>query len=219
MKQKNDYFWPSYTDLMTSLFFIMLVLYVLTYVVLNNTIRLQKEKLAIIETVQQNLKPLKNDTTLFKYEDAYKRFKLAFDVKYNKDKYSISNDDLLNFSFTVNKIKQAGMRLKSVIDTLNILKTTNYKLRNVSYIVSIAGYASRTGTEEHNYILSYQRALALWSYWKKIGIDFEQKGYEQLIDLQIAGNGWGGIGRLSGSKEEDNQRFLIQIFPKIGDIR
>lgn len=48
-KNKPDFFWTSYTDLMTSLFFIMLTLYVLTYVKLNSTIKLQKEKLAIIE--------------------------------------------------------------------------------------------------------------------------------------------------------------------------
>ena len=49
MKKSNDSFWPSYTDLMTSLFFIMLVLYVLTYVRLNSTIKLQKEKIEIYE--------------------------------------------------------------------------------------------------------------------------------------------------------------------------
>ena len=74
-KQENS-FWPSYTDLMTSLFFIMLVLYVLTYVRLSSTIKLQKEKLAIIETVEENLKPLKKDKSLFVYDEKYKRFKL-----------------------------------------------------------------------------------------------------------------------------------------------
>ena len=73
--KKSDFFWPSYTDLMTSLFFIMLVLYVLTYVRLNTTIKLQKDKLSIIEAVEENLKPLKKDTTLFRYEEQYKRFK------------------------------------------------------------------------------------------------------------------------------------------------
>lgn len=43
------------------------------------------------------------------------------------------------------------------------------------------------------------------------------KIYEGLIDLQIAGNGWGGVGRQQ--IEENNQRFLIQIFPKIGDTK
>jgi hypothetical protein len=60
--------------------------------------------------------------------------------------------------------------------------------------------------------------LSLRNYWRdKDGVDFEGRSYKGLIDLQISGNGWGGVGRLHN--EQDNQRFLIQIFPKIGDIK
>lgn len=218
---KTDSFWPSYTDLMTSLFFIMLVLYVLTYVRLNSTIKLQKEKLAIIEAVEENLKPLKSDTSLFVYEEEYKRFKLSFNVKFNSDKYAVDlNDHLINPIPTRIKIRDAGFKLKSIVDKLKISKETNVRMKNVSYIVTIAGYASNDNTDKmHNYELSYKRALSLWSYWRENGIDFEADEYRGLIDLQIAGNGWGGIGRLPKENETDNQRFLIQIFPKIGDIR
>jgi len=218
MKKGNkDFFWPSYTDLMTSLFFVMLVLYVLTYVRLNSTIRLQKAKLEIIETVEENLKPLKAEKALFTYEEQYKRFKLSFDVKFVKDKFGITPDELINYDLTVNKIDQAGSKLKIIIDNLKKLKAANNKLKNVSYVLVISGYASRTGEEQHNYELSYERALSLKNYWRSKGIDFEMPDYNDLIDLQISGNGWGGIGRLQN--EEDNQRFLIQIFPKIGDIK
>ena len=219
MKTKNDSFWPSYTDLMTSLFFIMLVLYVLTYVRLNSTIKLQKEKLSIIETVEQNLKPLRKDKSLFVYEDQYKRFKLAFDVKFNSGKSGINNDDLINYSTTISKIDQAGYKLKTIIDTLNQLKNTDVKLKNVSYILVLAGYASKNGEEFENYKLSYLRSLNLKNYWKSHGIDFESDQYKGLIDLQISGNGWGGVGRILDIRHEsDNQRFLIQIFPKIGNV-
>ena len=33
-KGKEGFFWPGYTDLMTTLFFVMLVLYALTYVLI-----------------------------------------------------------------------------------------------------------------------------------------------------------------------------------------
>lgn len=215
--KKSDFFWPSYTDLMTSLFFIMLVLYVLTYIRLNTTIKLQKEKLAIIETVEENLKPLKSDNTLFQYEEEYKRFKLAFDVKFENDKFGINQRDLLGFDTVVSKINQAGQKLKQIIDTLKSSKITDTRQRNVSYILVIAGYASKYGEENYNYNLSYKRALSLKDYWKSIGIDFESNEYNDLIDLQIAGNGWGGVGR--SIDEYANQKFLIQIFPKIGDIK
>jgi outer membrane protein OmpA-like peptidoglycan-associated protein len=214
---KSDAFWPSYTDLMTSLFFIMLVLYILTYVRLNSTIQLQANKLKIIETVEENLRPLKKETSLFIYEEQYRRFKLAFDVKFGNNQYQLMPDQLYNYAQTIERIDKAGQKLKSIIDHLAQERMSDERLKRVSYVVVIAGYASKSGDELHNYELSYKRALELKNYWKSKGIDFEAKEYEELVDLQVAGNGWGGIGRLQ--LEEDNQRFLIQIFPKIGDVK
>lgn len=215
-KQENS-FWPSYTDLMTSLFFIMLVLYVLTYVRLSSTIKLQKEKLAIIETVEENLKPLKKDKSLFVYDEKYKRFKLSFDVKFLENKSGINTNDLVDYSATVNNIDNAGLKLKGIIDNLYSTKINNPKLKNVSYILVIAGYASKKGDEYHNYKLSYERALALRNHWRSKGINFESIKYREIIDLQISGNGEGGVGR--EIPDANNQRFLIQIFPKIGDVK
>ena len=69
MKKKGEsFFWTSFSDLMTSLFFIMLVLYVLTYIMLKkkerelvNTVEDLKHKLEVYDLVEQNLKPLKQD--------------------------------------------------------------------------------------------------------------------------------------------------------------
>jgi outer membrane protein OmpA-like peptidoglycan-associated protein len=214
---KDNSFWTSYTDLMTSLFFVMLVLYLLTYVKLTKTIKIQKKKLDIIEAVEQNLKPLKTENSLFIYESEFKRYKLAFDVLFNVDRYQISDKDLIDPTQTIDKINQAGLKLKAVIDKLSLLKKQDPKLENVSYIIIIAGYASKSGDKNHNYELSFKRALSLKNHWENFLVDFENADYNGLIDLQIAGNGWGGVGR----EEDDtqNQRFLIQIFPKIGDIQ
>jgi len=221
MKGKNDFFWPSFADLMTSLFFIMLVLYVLTYVQLKRKNIVLEEKVKIIETVEANLKPLKTDTELFTFEEEYNRYKLAFDVKFNTDKSIILSDaDLINPDYTREKIREAGNKLKVVIDGLKLKKESDPSMKNISYILVIAGYASKDKYSKslpHNYELSYKRALSLWAYWKyTVGIDFESPDYKNLIDLQISGNGWGGVGRLPD--EENNQRFLIQIFPKIANI-
>lgn len=217
---KNDFFWPSFSDLMTSLFFIMLTLYIITFAQLKRKNRVLENQIKIIKTVEETLKPLKNDTALFTYEDKYSRFKLSFDVRFEDDKSSISsNIDLVNPIATRAKIMDAGKKLKSVIEHLKMAKQ-NEELDNVSYIVVIAGYASKDNNPKrlvHNYELSYLRALSLWQYWKDIGIDFESSDYKGLVDLQISGNGWGGVGRLAN--EKDNQRFLIQIFPKIGVIK
>ena len=262
--KKSGFFWVSYADLMTSLFFIMLVLYVVSYALyqvqlkkastgkvelfqkieeLNNAnskleelnlelestkqkLLIEAEKAKIIKVVEQNLKPLKNNTNLFKYEDKYKRFTLAFDVKFRKGAYTISNDDLENYEHTSKKIQQAGKELLKTIDHLAEQRVTNPDMKNVSYLITIAGYASKlpNNTELTEYERSYRRAYFLWQYWKDMGIDFEDKKYEGLIDLQIAGNGWGGVGRFpydpnnSFINEMKNQRFIIQIVPKIGEI-
>ena len=233
-KNGHNFFWLSFSDLMTSLFFIMLVLYVLTYITLKSKekklqeiVEVQKNKLAIIETVEENLKPLKEDTVLFRYEQQYKRFSLAFDVKFVIGQSGINSNDLENFSTTVNKIDQAGLKLKSIIDNLLRQKANDPKLKNISYLVIISGYASHllSGGQNEDYLRSYNRAYSLWQYWKNIGIDFEDVKYSGLIDLQISGNGWGGVGRFQIDptdhfvNETKNQRFIIQIVPKIGDTQ
>lgn len=214
---KNNAFWPSYTDLMTSLFFIMLVLFVLVFTKQQKQIKDLERQLAIVNAVDENLKPLKSDSTLFTYEEDYKRFKLSFEVKFVPDGYRINWEDLENPLSTINNIDKAGQKLKSIIEGLKKSKESDLKLKDVSYILVVSGYASKTGEEIHNYELSYRRALSLRNHWKTNGIDFESSQFNNLLDLQISGNGWGGVGRLTN--DPDNQRFLIQIFPKIGDIK
>jgi outer membrane protein OmpA-like peptidoglycan-associated protein len=223
-KKKNDFFWASYADMMTSLFFIMLVLFVLIIVVLKkeqNQTELEKKelekRLLVFNLVDKNIRPLKEASDLFAYEKEYKRFKLAFDVKFKISKDNLNDKNQIEDAlFTQQKVINAGLKLKLIIDNLNREKQTNSALKNISYVVVIAGYASRNGEENSNYQLSYRRALSLRDFWRLNGIDFEDSQYSELVDLQIAGNGWGGIGRTE--IESDNQRFLIQIFPKIGDI-
>jgi hypothetical protein len=53
MKTKElGFFWPSFTDLMVSLFFIMMVLYILTYLKLSNERRVTEEQLKKIVEIQ-----------------------------------------------------------------------------------------------------------------------------------------------------------------------
>jgi len=66
MKGKSSgFFWPSFTDLMTSMFFIMLVLFVLSYARLKIKVDDLDKKLRVYNLVEENLKPLKKDSTFF----------------------------------------------------------------------------------------------------------------------------------------------------------
>jgi hypothetical protein len=70
----------------------------------------------------------------------------------------------------------------------------------------------------------YERAYNLYKYWRDaLGIDFDSKKYHDFIEFQIAGSGEGGIGRIPADppsffEERKNQRFLINVIPKIGEL-
>ena len=55
-KQKESFFWTSYADLMTSLFFIMLVLFVLVIVLWHKRMEVTEQQLAEIEKVVNSTK-------------------------------------------------------------------------------------------------------------------------------------------------------------------
>jgi len=217
---------------MTSLFFIVLVLFVLTFVLLKKKeVELQAQvedldrKLKVYTLVEENLTPLKQDTALFTYEAKYKRFKLGFDVNFERGKYNIKAGELKDYAVTSSRVIEVGKRLRKVIDQLINSKRQDSALKNISYLLIVSGYASQLDNADEfaDYDLSYNRAYSLWKYWKDAGMDFESPKYSELIDLQIAGNGWGGVGRFPRDpgnfyvSEIRNQRFIIQIVPKIGD--
>ena len=68
----------------------------------------------------------------------------------------------------------------------------------------------------------------LYDFWRDQRIaDFDAPRYHGIIELAIAGNGYGGVGRYNpggrnlrvrNAQEKRNQRFLIQIIPKIGQV-
>jgi outer membrane protein OmpA-like peptidoglycan-associated protein len=230
-KTQSSFFWISFSDLMTSLFFVVLVLFTITFIRLKQREKDLQEKVenleakeALYKRVEQNLDPLKKDTEVFRYEPQYKRYTLAFDVAFKINKTQIKKGELINFDETALKIQTVGRKLKRTIDAIARQRETDSLQKNVSYLIVIAGYASRLKNADRDvdYTLSYQRAYNLWQYWKDIvGINLEDKKYKGLVDLQIAGNGWGGLGRFprdpnhSFRSEQKNQRFIIQVIPKI----
>jgi len=237
MKKKEiSFFWLSFTDLMTSLFFIMLVLFVISTVFssikdkrieeLEGKLTVSEEQLKFLQSVDKNLEPLKKDSLFFKYEPEFKRFTLAFDVNFKVGLVNINSSDLVNAEETISKINNAGYQLKEIIESLKSKRENDTAYKNVSYLLIISGYASdlkSNKSDKEEYERSYRRAYNLWNHWKYKEIDFESGNLRDMIDLQIAGNGLGGLGRfpkLENDQEKSemrNQRFIIQIVPKIGD--
>jgi len=238
--KKSGFFWVGFSDLMTSLFFIMLVLYVISFTLfkkqlsesiqqtakLDSIIKVDKknkellviqaEKAKIIEAVEQNLDPLKASKDLFIYDKKFKRFGLAFDVEFIYGKSKIQSQNLVNEE-AINDLKTVGNSLIELIEKLRIQKNTDIKFKDISYLIVVSGSASDFGESEYrNYTKSYERAYYLYKFWQNEGIDLDAEKYHDLVEFQIAGNGIGGVGRFED--QEKNQRFIINIIPKIGEI-
>ena len=210
-KRAKSYFWASYADLMTSLFFDMLMLFVVAIVELNSEKRRikeqydatkgQLEKIKEIETATQNL-----DGTYFEYKKEYKKHRLLIDVQFPKQKSDIN---LVSLE-TRQRLLEAGKSIEGFVK-----KTVEHN-PNIQYLLIIEGQASRD-PYTRNYELSYERALSLKRYWEKNGILFSADNCEVLI----CGSGDGvlsGTGLMREEVESKNQRFLIHLLPKSGMI-
>ena len=192
-KEKKSLFWASYADLMTSLFFVMLVLFIICIVKvggMNGELRtLYKEAIADKQ----------------EYENI-----LVIPVNFAVDQYNINGLP----ASTREELENAGKSLKAFVDS------TTKKFPGVQYILIIEGQASKTGGTDHNYELSYRRAYSLKKYWEQKDILFDAVNCEVLIGGSGDGVQSGtGLMREDSSKEYLNQRFLIHILPKPGYVK
>lgn len=202
MSKKANFFWASYADLMTSLFFIMLVLFVLTVVMLKRQARATEEELKKIQEIENSVANLPDK--YFEYQPEFKRHSLREQIQFDKQKSDIPAE--YNAYLT-----NVGNSIVELINRLNL----KYKDENIKYMVVIEGMASKD-SYPYNFELSYQRAMALYRFWLQHNIRFDSN----VCEIQIAGSGTGGVGRYSKSGEEyKNQQILIQIIPKIGRMQ
>jgi flagellar motor protein MotB len=179
----------------------MLVLYVLTYIKLTNQQKTTEKELNEIKEIQAAVKELPRE--FFAYDSVYKRFSLVQNIEFEKGKDVIQDKDIQYLINVGNSIR----------DLISILKD-KYAQQDIKYVVVIEGMASQDNFPD-NFPLSYKRAWAVQKLWQEKEIMPDQS----VCEIQIAGSGTGGIGRYPSDEERKNQRILIQIVPKIGDIK
>ena len=198
----------SFSDLMTSLFFVVLVLYVLTYVMLKNA--LEKANTTIEEQnkilqLKEQFKPLQEDKD-FIYLAACKKY-ISKELNNVDDIFEPNKSEILE-KYKPITIK-VGNRLESLLSQLNKANA------NFSYLVIIEGNMANSwdkkfsSDSEYGYKKSYERALAVYNLWSNNNIDLRKYNSEILI----SGSGFNGLCR--DKVEENNKRFSIQIIPKI----
>ncbi|MBN8682451.1 MAG: hypothetical protein J0L99_07355 [Chitinophagales bacterium] len=204
-EKKKDFFWLSYSDLMTSLFFVMLVLFVLVYSMQSSIIKdlaTAKEELDRIREIEKTVNNI--DKRYFAYDSLNKKHILNIEFLYPTGSATINQ-------ITPNKLPElieAGKAIKELI-----LKFP--EAENIKYLVVVEGQASKDNWEGNDK-LSYDRAQSLIKLWEE-----SQIGLEKLknCELVVAGSGEKGIPRTQPDEPPANQRFLITIIPKIGEIR
>ena len=222
--KKESFFWTSYSDLMTSLFFVMLVLFVLSVILFRGSHRKLEEQYIEtkadkerLESILRSTKDLAKEGGYFTYREEYKKYVLKVPVY-----FPINKSSLYDMEADQNRLYSAGMEIKQFLE--------DHKAND--YLLIIEGQASRDSKEMSlsNYELSFKRALTLMQFWKEVSrIDFGTN-----CEIQIAGSGDGrynfgytGPGDASDPRfwfyyndlmrekdEEKNQRFVIHLIPK-----
>lgn len=204
---------------MTSLFFVMLMLFVVAVVELNKknselietntTIEIEKERLQAQLDKAQEIEnaTMGLESKYFEYKREYKKHKLTIDVS-----FPTGESDIERYvpESTKKELLAAGKKAKAFIDSTTVMHP------GIQYLLIIEGQASRDKYTQ-NYELSYKRAYSLKKFWEKGDIVFSDKNCEVLI----CGSGDGkqsGTGLMRETNEKLNQRFLIHILPKPGVI-
>lgn len=217
MSKRTNFFWASYSDLMTSLFFVMLVLFVLTIVMLKKQAKASEDAIKRVNEVTEALKKLNQD--YYTYDEQTKRFKLNVDVQFRPNQSDIST--AVGFALNEPKLEEAGR------DLYKLMKSITDKDNSVNYLLIVEGNTQRVApggkwnyqTDPNlGYRLSYQRALALVSFWKSKHINFDNF---RNCEILICGSGYFGKSRtpMTGTRDPDsNRKFSIQITPKLGKI-
>lgn len=199
MKHKESFFWTSYSDLMTSLFFIMLVLFVLVIVLLHKRMEATERELTEIKLVQKSTKDLSKQ--YFEYNPFYKKYVLKVHCFFEELHYEIGELP----KGTRKQLAAAGDEIQKFL----------LKHKDNKYLLIIEGQASRNSMRwtDRNYDLSFERAYSLMKYWK----DDCSINFGNNCEVQIAGSGDGryNIETMRDQNiEANNQRFLIHIIPK-----
>ena len=213
--KKESFFWTSYSDLMTSLFFVMLVLFVLVIVLLHNKINHQAielenyrtvpiEKYKYLEKAEKSLEKI--DTRYFEYDVQYKRHTLKnITVSFqtgSSNIYDIPQIDL-------DKLHNVGRSIQ------NFMQQAVDSIPDIKYLLIVEGQSSKDNYNR-NYELSYERALALVKFWSAKEVYFDNNYCEVII----SGSGQESPFRESpdSANSKVNQRFVIHIIPKTGVI-
>ena len=152
---RHGSFWPSYVDIMTTLFAIMLILFAVTYSRFKiKQVQLQSlvDEYENIITVYSTVGTI-DSTKYFGYNEEYLKHLFTVDVEYQTKEYHINKLKLdLTDTVSANKKREdiiaAGKIVKNTIESLE----QNDSLKNnIKFLVVIEGQASKVAFNESDW--------------------------------------------------------------------
>lgn len=212
-RNKNGTFWPSYVDIMTTLFAIMLVLFVVSFGRFKMKELEQERTMHMLQSLVDEYENIItvystvgsiDSTDFFDYDGKYLKHLFTVDVEYQPKEYKV---DRLKLDITNPDL--ANQKRKDIISAGNLVKNTIMKLENndsingnIKFLVVIEGQSSKVRFDDgdwyNNYTLSYLRARFINEYWKDNGINIDDIPRCELI---ISGSGEGGVPRIIPNEE------------------
>lgn len=116
-QKKESFFWTSYSDLMTSLFFVMLVLFILVIVLLHKRMEATETQLLEIKKVEQSTKDLSRD--YFQYRPDYKKYVLTIQVRYPAGKSDLKDMITTDKDAQLRQLAAAGCEIRDFLKNHN----------------------------------------------------------------------------------------------------
>lgn len=237
----GGFFWLSYSDLMTSMFFLMLVLFIVgivKYSSLQTRIKTDAEYISTIDSQQAQIDSLQ------KFKDKYDEIMSIYRAVGNIDPaYFEFNKDYLKHIFRIqvtyqtgrfrlNELRQdaswsesynpgeANMVRQQIKDAGEEIKRTIKKLQegdsknsDIKYLVVIEGQASADGFNKNEYLNNN-----VLSYQRALGLhEFwrDEAGIDftkmDKCELVIAGSGEGGVPRAPRLNGDDSHNQRFLI--------
>ena len=114
---KKSFFWASYADLMSSLFFIMLVLFVLTVIMLQKQVKATEAEINKIKEIQNAISNI--DSTYFAYNAEHKKHILKIDVGFQINSADITDIELETRQQLLNAGKAINQFIKEACQKYN----------------------------------------------------------------------------------------------------
>lgn len=265
-RKNKESFWPSYVDIMTTLFAVMLILFAVSYArfklkegQLEMLVNEYKDIINVYSTVDSI-----DESQYYAYDSLYLKHTLTVSIAYQEKEYDISSKllyDLTDKEKADQKRDSIAMAGMLVQNTIRDLEESQDIGTNIKFLVVIEGQSSKIPFHDNewqnNETLSFLRAKFLKKYWTDPvelgGCGLFQHTSENDInskcEIIVAGSGEGGVPRFyfrGGENpitlnpaeqkytsinnvtkedwnewkkvEQQNQRFLINIIPIIGNI-